>query len=214
MKNRRTHFFINKPLQLRYMFFLIFILLTVCGIVLATSYVSIWSNILKSFSNASVRNDLLTAARIAQYEEARYQTQGEPLTALSLFKESEKLSARQREIFKDILNDTNRQLAVKLLILLFFIAWGSIFLSHKIAGPLYRLHKGFQELQNGNLKTRISLRKFDEAKSLAEDFNHAALFLDEHTQRLKTILKENRDQHEKLVSRLNDELSKIKSSGD
>src|SRR3989338_10053835 len=138
MKDRRRHFLINKPLQLRYMVYITGTLIVISSVALVSLYVTIWSSILNSFSNASVHQDLLTATRLSQYEQARYPSPGEPLTALSFFKESDKLSKRQREIFLQILNDSNKHLIAKLIILFVFIAWGSIFLSHKIAGPLYR----------------------------------------------------------------------------
>ena len=146
---------------------------------------------MESFSDASVRNDLLTAARLTQYEQARYAELGEPLTALSLFKESEKLSKRQREIFKRILDRTNKQLILKLIVLFILIAWGSVYLSHRMAGPLFRFHKTLLEIQQGNFRTRIHLRRFDEGKPLAENFNKTLVFLDDYVHRLKQIVREN-----------------------
>ena len=46
----------------------------------------------------------------------------------------------------------------------------SIFLSHRIAGPLYKLSKSFHEAAAGKL-SRITFRKSDHFKELAADFN-------------------------------------------
>ena len=46
----------------------------------------------------------------------------------------------------------------------------SIFLSHRIAGPIYKLSKSFHEAASGSLK-RITFRKSDHFKELAADFN-------------------------------------------
>ena len=47
----------------------------------------------------------------------------------------------------------------------------SLFLSHRIAGPLYRLEKSVEEITKGNLDFRITLRRKDEAKELAASMN-------------------------------------------
>lgn len=47
----------------------------------------------------------------------------------------------------------------------------SLFLSHRIAGPLYRFEKSIEEIMKGNLAFRIKLRKKDEAKEVADMIN-------------------------------------------
>jgi methyl-accepting chemotaxis protein len=50
----------------------------------------------------------------------------------------------------------------------------SIFISHKTAGPLYRLKKSIAEITEGNLDVKIRLRKWDDLKDLAEHVNMLA----------------------------------------
>jgi len=50
----------------------------------------------------------------------------------------------------------------------------SIFITHKIAGPLYRLKKTISEIINGNLDIKVNLRKGDDLKDLAEHVNMLA----------------------------------------
>jgi methyl-accepting chemotaxis protein len=50
----------------------------------------------------------------------------------------------------------------------------SIFITHKIAGPLYRLKKSISEITEGNLDVKIKLRKRDDLKDLAEHVNMLA----------------------------------------
>lgn len=50
----------------------------------------------------------------------------------------------------------------------FFI---TLVMSHKIAGPLYRLEKNVQEVGNGNLTLKTSLRSKDQIVKLAISFN-------------------------------------------
>lgn len=47
----------------------------------------------------------------------------------------------------------------------------SIFITHKIAGPLYRLKKSISEITEGNLDVRVKLREGDDLKDLAEHVN-------------------------------------------
>jgi len=46
-----------------------------------------------------------------------------------------------------------------------------IFLSHRIAGPLYRFEKALQDLSEGNLATRVKLRRTDELAQLQNTLN-------------------------------------------
>jgi methyl-accepting chemotaxis protein len=50
----------------------------------------------------------------------------------------------------------------------------SIFITHKIAGPLYRLKKTISEITKGNLDVKVKLRKKDDLKDLAEHVNMLA----------------------------------------
>lgn len=47
----------------------------------------------------------------------------------------------------------------------------SIFLSHRIAGPLYRLRKSLEEVARGNFDQRITFRKADHFMELQDAFN-------------------------------------------
>lgn len=212
-KNRRRHFFINKPLQTRYMLYITGLLATVTSIVILNLYFGIWGGVLDAFSNTAIRDDLLIATRLAQYESARIPQQEAP-SALTFFKQAEKLSLRQREIFKSILDQTNQRLLTMFFILLGMIAWGSVFLSHKIAGPLYRFDATLKQIDSGDLATRIRLRKFDEAQFLADHFNQTIENLDFTFARLKNIIRENETNPERMKSRLQEELSKVKTSAD
>ena len=52
----------------------------------------------------------------------------------------------------------------------------SIFITHKIAGPLYRLKKCLSQITEGNLNVVVKLRKWDDLKDLAE---HVNILIDE-----------------------------------
>lgn len=63
-------------------------------------------------------------------------------------------------------------LLVNSLIYLALVAFLSVFLSHKVAGPVYRFETAIREmLDSGDPGRRIALRKGDELQSLAELLN-------------------------------------------
>ena len=213
-KIRRRQFLINKSLQFRYMFTLTFTLMAVILVSLAGLYLGIWGGILSAFSDEKIQNDLIIASQLQQYEEARLPVHGQnkAFSILSNVRQAERLSQRQKEIFKDILDETSRGLIGKLILLFIFIAWGTIFLSHKIAGPLYRFQKTFEQVAGGDLSVRCYLRKFDEAKPVAKTINQALGLLDTSIARLKIIIRENEKKPEFLVERLKEDLSKFKTT--
>ncbi len=214
-KEKRHNFFINKPLQLRYMGFLTAILLVILLVSLASAYFGIWGEVLNAFSDERIQNDLLTASRLQQYDEARHaRVAGGSFSTLSFFTQAERLSGRQQEIFKEILNQTHQNLGVKLLLLLALVAAGSLFISHKVAGPLYRFEHVLQQIREGDLTVRCHLRKFDEARSVAHSFNLTLESLDEQVSRLEKIVRENEKNPERLLSLLKEELSHFKTSAD
>jgi methyl-accepting chemotaxis protein len=212
--NQRKNFLINKPLQIRFMLYITLPVMVITTVIMLGLYIGIWGNMLEAFSNERVRNDLLTASRLTEYENARLPQGTQDSSTLRFFKQAEKLSARQREVFKDILDDTNKKIIPKFFLLLVFMAWGTVFISHKIAGPFFRFNATLDEVARGNLRVRIHLRKKDEGRSLASRFNKTLGSLDETFSRIKNIIRENDSQPERMAEKLKEELSKIKTSGD
>ena len=47
----------------------------------------------------------------------------------------------------------------------------SIFVSHKIAGPLYKLRRAFEDARGGNTSTKLRFRKGDHFQELADGYN-------------------------------------------
>lgn len=67
-----------------------------------------------------------------------------------------------------------------LLVLIGFLAVTavfSVFISHAIAGPIYRFQKAMESLAAGDLTLRIGLRKHDEFKTLASSINQVVTVL-------------------------------------
>lgn len=47
----------------------------------------------------------------------------------------------------------------------------TLFVSHQIAGPLYRMKKAMEQLSEGDFKVEVKLRSSDQLKELADTFN-------------------------------------------
>jgi len=60
-----------------------------------------------------------------------------------------------------------------------------VYLSHKVAGPLFRFVMCTREVANGNLKIMVNLRKGDELKELENAFN-------DMTERMRAVIREDR----------------------
>ncbi|MBI4711276.1 MAG: hypothetical protein HY767_02290 [Candidatus Omnitrophica bacterium] len=209
-QNRRKHFFINKPLQIRFMVAVIVPLLLINLVALAGLYFGIWSKVLETFSNEQTINDLVTASRMVEYDQARHPVPSQDFSSLSFFRQTEKLSQRQREIFKGILDETNRALVWKFLLLLGLLAWGTIFISHKIAGPLFRFSKAFNEIEKGDYRARVTLRKLDEGHPVAQEFNEAMEKTDHLLSDLKTLTQEK--DAPQAVAKIQEKLSTVQTS--
>ncbi|MBU4312678.1 MAG: hypothetical protein KJ706_08180 [Candidatus Omnitrophica bacterium] len=68
------------------------------------------------------------------------------------------------------------------IVVVFFVSWRVLILSHRLAGPIYRLEKDLQDIAKGNFSMRINFRKKDELKSIAEGINK---ILDEMEKRVE-----------------------------
>ncbi len=61
----------------------------------------------------------------------------------------------------------------------------TLLVSHKIAGPLFRLKAMFAGLTNGDLKARMHLREDDQLKKVADGYNTAITTLEVKVKALK-----------------------------
>ena len=62
---------------------------------------------------------------------------------------------------------------------LIIVALFGIVLSHRIAGPMYKFKKTFNEIAKGNLDLRIHLRPKDSFKEVAKEFNNMMDYLND-----------------------------------
>lgn len=69
------------------------------------------------------------------------------------------------------LNKVNIILSISLPLVFLLMLLLSIYISHKIAGPVYRLERELIEIANGDYSRRIKFRSNDELQEIADNIN-------------------------------------------
>lgn len=91
----------------------------------------------------------------------------------------------------------------------------TLFTSHRIAGPLYRIEQDVEEIARGDLKKRFNLRRTDEIKVLAENLDQMTQFFRNNIKNLKRQLLELElalEQSKKLPAGLKEKLNNLKNT--
>lgn len=86
------------------------------------------------------------------------------------------------------LKQVNLIVLSRILILLPFVAVAGLLLSHRIAGPVFRIEKVLKEIGDGNFDIQVHLRKRDELKDVAAAINQMNLNLKERKLKEEGIL--------------------------
>lgn len=92
-----------------------------------------------------------------------------------------------------------------------------LFISHRLAGPLYRFEKTIEEMIDGNVGFSIKLRKKDELVELVPKFNELLSTYNEKLSEIKQIVEKLKsedipeDERKKLVFKLEENLSFFKT---
>lgn len=86
-----------------------------------------------------------------------------------------------------IMRTINLTLLLRILFITPLVILISIILSHRIAGPIYRIQKYLRDIAAGNLSMRLHLRKNDEMQDLAAVINDMTDDLRNRANRLKGL---------------------------
>ena len=118
----------------------------------------------------------------------------------------------------------NSTLILTLLIMIPVIVVATMYLSHRVAGPVFHIEKDLIEIGQGDLSRRIVLRKTDELKKLASELNRFISQVDNHLSNIKvdfsklqaglTRAKQEgvRAEEIELLEKISQELSRFKTS--
>lgn len=115
-------------------------------------------------------------------------------TGMSIF--AEKLSnVYPQARVVPLLNMINYRTLMHMLLLIPVVAFIGTYLSHKIAGPVYRLERYLTDMAAGKLTSHITLRKGDEFTGVADKINDL-------TDSLRVTLSSQRTSLDKIMSEL------------
>ena len=181
---KRRNYFINRKFQLKYTLSIVAILAVVMIASSVGIYFGMWGSIIENFSQFKVSQNLETAKRIADYEDVRYKKGDYRLD--KIFREAELLSVQQQDALKNALRAVNRTLFPKVAVLAVIIFIAGIFISHKIAGPMYRIEKSAEAICKGDLSVSFRIRKDDEMKEAASALEHMVNSLQADFAKIKT----------------------------
>ncbi|MDD5746108.1 MAG: HAMP domain-containing protein [Candidatus Omnitrophica bacterium] len=179
----RRNYFINKGFQLRFSA-LIFITTTVIGIIAVwTTYITTWNEISALTQDKAFYEQIRSA-----YEKKSGDVSREAMVNSIVVVE-----------FSDIFDRVSSTLVLRLLAGAFVLFVLSIFVSHKIAGPIFRMENAANAISEGDLSIDVGkLRAGDELAELAGAINGAI-------SKLRTLMERYRD----MAGKLTDLASKI-----
>ncbi|MFH0919419.1 MAG: methyl-accepting chemotaxis protein [Fibrobacterota bacterium] len=184
-KFKRKHFFINKRLQMRYMISMLIpmlILVVFIGAVMFKSQSLFLKATLREINKDINRN--IIAVNNMVYADASMRN---AKTVADIKNRLITYQSDNAPFSSVLLASTYKILFIGLAIVLAELCFLTIFISHKVVGPIYRLTKFAEEVRNGNFNARIYLRQGDELLDVATDFNKASDFLKETFTRALTI---------------------------
>ncbi len=208
-KYARKKFFINKRLQLYYMFYSVIPLLVVVAFVgaitlfsqkrfISSTSAEIAANLEEIISNKannrmafklieaekqrlaeifSSNDENIKAATITSLLELIDEGTASQKALMELKRKIPAYKYGELDFTKKILRSSYWLLFIGLLIVLIEIALLTVFISHKVAGPVYRLMRWAQDLKEGKLASRIYLRQGDELMDVVDEFNSAGNFV-------------------------------------
>lgn len=168
----RKNYFVNKSLQLK-ISFLIFITTCVIGVIAVwTTYITTWNEISSRFH----RRQFYERINDVYKKGVSNEDKAAMINAIIIVE------------FSEIFDHVSSTLVLRILISSFFLFVLSIFASHKIAGPLFRMQSAANSIREGNLSVDLSkLRAGDELKELAWAINGAIAKLRQLMERYRSM---------------------------
>lgn len=108
-----------------------------------------------------------------------------------------------------IMRTINLTLLLRLVLITPFVVLLSVLMSHKIAGPLFRINRFLRSVASGDLSARLTLRRGDELHDLAETINEMTSDLKNRVKKMKGVVNMSKLELEKLKRELGKELPEI-----
>lgn len=192
----RTHFFIDRNFQGRYMLTLLIPMIILLVFMLLTLYFA--SQAIIGTTVRIIKQDIESKIVL------ELQDQLEPSperygVLINEIKDYIRTFSSNKEFRKNLLNSLLWVFGAGMLLVIVQIVLLTIFFSHKVAGPVYRFEKVCHNMIEGDYTDQIKLRKGDEMQNLASLLNMVLKVTRERMLALKT---EDESEREKLLSTL------------
>ena len=111
-----------------------------------------------------------------------------------------------------------KQIALVFLIALPVIVIASIFLSHKVAGPLFKIERGLKRIGAGELGLRIRIRKGDKLHDLVREINNTTANMEklvanvkDSTEKISHLVKERIEQAKIAMEHIHSDIEHIET---
>lgn len=188
---KRRNYLIDRRFQLHYVAIVFLFCVMIIGATVFSFYFGFRNVMYDQFSWRSLLSQLKAIDRVAGTQEMhnRYnrfsgQEKAVDVNKSKMEREAAILGRKQEELFSYMLGKIIREVSVLLLALVVIVCLGTIFLTHKIAGPIYRIRMLLKQVHEGNLNVVFKLREDDQLQGLANSLNE--VFAD-YRQNLKSI---------------------------
>ena len=186
-KFRRKQYIIKPVFQLKISFIIVITLLLATLITASSLYFNILNSVLPEFSTDKLKERIEIAADMRMRQVVRYSPEITENNEFQMFfpETAKMLSDYETQIVVQVLHEVNKNLVPWIMVLIALILSFGIFLTHRIAGPIYRFEQTIRDAMGGNLNTRIKLRWADEFKVLASSINDMLNSLSQRLLKLK-----------------------------
>jgi methyl-accepting chemotaxis protein len=187
-QERRRRYLINKGMQLKYVVMLLVTVVTVNVVVGVGIYFSVWRSLEPEYSKIVMASKIDTAQRLRGYEDARYGFAA--LKSADIDREATMISDSLTAQLKGSFSKARMKIFPIVILLLIVIFLEGIFLSNRIAGPIYHAEKSMRLIREGNLTLRTFFRKHDEFKDLYKEINAIAAEYEQTVAALRKNIRE------------------------
>lgn len=193
----RTHFFIDRKFQGRYMISFLLPMLIMLIFMLCTLYFATQTMI--TTTTRIIRSDIENRIALELQDQTNPSVERYNSVIMGINDYLKNFSTN-KEFRKGLLVSLLWVFGAGILLVIVQIVMLTVFFSHKIAGPVYRLEKVCHEMIQGKYTSVIYLRKGDELKNLASLVNEVARVTRERLSQLKDAKTE--EEKREIVSKI------------
>lgn len=210
-KFKRKKKLINPSFQLRYMSYIVGLMMLSFFVIFGCFYLGIWDGILEGLSMDTLEEQ-------KQFEDMKKEPWllQKSEVAMSMYFQDEEglLSDSQKQVFEQIFTKTNEKLLPAFFLYLIVVVVVARLITFRIAGPLFRVQADINYVLKGKLAKRVMLRKGDQCREVADHVNSLIENFDFTIENFKKVTRDYDDDPERMMKALRAQLDRFETSGD